>query len=283
MLAREIDQQRASLVRPRDESERRIAALRSAVADAERTLAEMSYLFTAIQDQLSARFEGDRVAFVARKEPVALRELGSRIRADAESGAAKLADRAMEHARTIGHAHIERWRDENAPIAERLYEEASKRFVALGDEFLKRLAASGDEALAGLPDTFDADTHFRTKPKFYFHEHLTLGSPSVGRRLTNLFAGKERRIEAIEREAGDYLRRMFETNSNRASNDFADQVRESRRRLQADLRNHLQGVVAAAERSLARATETIAAGADAVNRELARLDALRAELARVTS
>jgi hypothetical protein len=278
MLGREIDEQRAALLRPQDESQRRIAALRAAVADAEQALAEMAYLFTAVQDQLSTRFEKDRLLFVAREEPVALRELGARIRADAESGAKDLATRAMEHARSIGHAHVEKWRAANAPVAEQLYEEAGQRFVDLANDFLKRVAASGEAALSALPETFEAETRFRTKPKFYFHEHLTIGSPSVAGRLTSLMLGKAKRLASVEHEAGAYLKRLFETNSNRSANDFADQVRESRSRLQADLRKHLQSVVAAADRCLVRATETIAAGADAVDREVARLDHLRAEV-----
>lgn len=278
ILGREIDQRREALLLPRDESQRRVAALRTAVADAEQTLGEMDYLFAAVQDRLSSRFEKDRQTFVAREEPIAHRELGARIRADAETGATDLADRAMEHARTLGHAHVEKWRAANAPVAEQLYEEAGQRFVDLANEFLKRVAASGDDALSALPETFEAETHFRTKPKFYFHEHLTVGSPGVAGRLTSLVQGKAKRIASIEREAGAYLQRLFETNSNRSSNDFADQVRESRRRLQAELRRHLQSVVAAAERSLARATETIAEGTDSVEREVARLDGLRAEV-----
>lgn len=278
MLAREIHQQRVALTQPRDESQRRIASLRATVTDAEQSLTDMSYLFNAVQEQLSARFERDRVAFVAREEPIALRELGARIRADAAAGAPDLAARAMEHARELGHAHVERWRSENAPLAESLYEEAGRRFVDLANDFLKRVAAVGDDALSSLPDTFEADTHFRAKPKFYFHEHLTIGSPSVARRLTGLMVGKAKRVALIEQEAGAYLQRLFETNSNRASNDFADQVRESRRRLQADLRNHVQSVVVLAERCLARANEKIAAGAEAVDKELRRLNDLRDEV-----
>jgi len=283
ILGQEIAQQKSALLRPRDESLARIKALTAAVAQAEQALNDMKYLFTAVQDQLSARFERDRQALVAREQPIALRELGARIRADADSATTDLAERAMEHARVLGHAHVEKWRAENAPVAERLYEEAGQRFVDLANDFLKRVAASGDEALSALPESFEADTHFRTKPKFYFHEHLTVGSPSVGGRLASLVQGKAKRIASVEREAGVYLQRMFETNSNRASNDFADQVRESRRRLEADLHKHLQSVVAAAERSLARATATIAAGAEAVDRELARLERLHAELNGIAS
>ena len=56
ILGREIDQRRDALLLPRDESQRRVAALRAAVADAEQTLGEMDYLFAAVQDRLSTRF-----------------------------------------------------------------------------------------------------------------------------------------------------------------------------------------------------------------------------------
>ncbi len=276
ILGREIDQQRAALLHPRDESQRRIDALRAAVADAERVLGEMAYLFTGVQDPLAARIEKDRESFVAREERTALRDLHARIHDDV--GATDLAARAMDHARTLGHAYVEMWRAENAIVVERLYEEAGQRLVNLANEFLKRVAASGDDARSALPASFEAETGFRTRPKFYFHEHLTIGSPGVADGIICLILGRAKRMASIEREAGAYLQRLFETNSKRSANDFADQVRESGRRLQADLRKHLQNVVAAADRSLERATQTIVSGAAAVDRELTRLDLLRAEV-----
>lgn len=270
-LAHEIQEAIAALRRPREETQARISALTRAVADAERALADMTYLFNAVQDELARRFENDRTGFLREKEPVALADLSSRIRIDAADDVSHLAAKAMEHARTVAREHVMAWRQEHAPIAERLYEEAGRRFVDLANEFLRRVAASGEEGLAALPDTFEADTQFRTKPKFYFHEQLTIGSPSVAGRIAGTLQGRDKRIAAIESEAGEYLRRLLETNSHRSANDFTDQVRESRTRLHTELRKHLRGVIFAAERSLARATQAMDAGTSTVVDELTRL------------
>jgi hypothetical protein len=283
MLRSELDELTRALLRPREESVKRVAQLRVAVTDAENLLRDMSYLFTAVEEQLATRFEKERSAFVAAEQPIAFLELGARIREDAERDVRDLPLAAMEHARTIGLAHVQQWREEHAPIAERLYQDASRRFIDLANQFLAQVAASGDAGFSSLPDTFEPELRFRAKPSFYFHDHLTLAGPHLVGRVVGLFQGKDGRVAAIEREARTYLERLFETNSNRAANDFIEQIRESRRQLQGDLRRHIQRVVDAADRTLERATATVAAGAEAVDREVSRLEMLRAELDTMTT
>jgi predicted GTPase len=269
-LAREIDEQTGALVRPREESERRIDGLRRSVADAERALDEMGYLFTAVQDRLTRSFQATRDAFLARARKEAT---GGLVRA-VDSRPEGSAREAMELALSIARTRVESWRAEVAPEAERTYREAVARFVDLANEFLQRVASAGDPALAALPVAFEPDMGFRTKPEFYFNELLTLADPRVSTRLAALLGSRER----IASDAVEYLERLFETNSSRVANDLIAQVLESRRRLQQDVRETLRSVVARAERALERAEGEQARGTTSVEAAMARLRRARSEL-----
>lgn len=277
-LLREVRERRGALERPRAESTQRIERLRVAVEEAERTLGEMGYLFTAVQDQLAARFEEDRQMFMAIHLNAATKELHDEIDAARKQTTSGLADRAMDLARQIAREHVEGWRTMIAPVAESLFRESGERFVTIATDFLRRVADPADPSLASLPESFHPDTGFRTKPRFYFHEMVTLGGPGAGGRIVSLVRSREARVSAIKAEATGYLLRLFETNSNRTANDFADQVLVSRRRLQAELRDHLQGVVRAAQESLARAEQTFDAGHEAVSAAIEELSMVEQEL-----
>ena len=273
-LVREIDEQVGALERPREESERRIEDLRRSVADAERTLDDMGYLFTAVQERLTRSFQATRDAFLARARKEATDELLRALDSQPDAGARN----AMERAQAIARARVEGWRTEIAPEAEGMYREAVARFVELANDFLMRVASAGNRTLAALPGTFEPDTGFRTKPEFYFNELLTLADPKVATRLAALVGSRER----IVRDAAEYLERLFETNSARVANDFISQVLESRRRLQQDVRDTLRSVVATAERALARAEGEQARGATAVGAAIARLHRARYDLGEAT-
>jgi len=269
-LAREFDEQLGALVRPREESQRRIDALRRSVADAEQTLDEMGYLFTAVQDRLTRSFQATRDAFLAHAPREAILGLSRAIDAEGERSARD----AMALAQSSARDRIERWRTETAPNAEALYREAMTRFVDLANQFLKRVADATDPALAALPASFEPDTGFRKTAEFYFNDLLPLADPKASSRLAAFVGARGK----LARDAADYLEHLLDTNSARVVNDFSLQVLESRRRLQGELRDALRKVVSSAERALARAAEEHSKGAPAVDLSIARLHAVRARL-----
>jgi hypothetical protein len=69
---------------------------------------------------------------------------------------------------------------------------------------------------------------------------------------------------------------LLTLNSTRILNDFGDIVRESGRRLEAEIRGLLKELQSVAQRRLLHAQSTQAEGAEAVRAELERLQALRA-------
>jgi hypothetical protein len=108
-----IQEQHDALVRPQAESARRVETLRQTTADAERTLAEIDYLFNAVQEGLSRKFESEREDFLRNAVPNAKTELDSRIDADVKTK--DLANRAMEAAQVIARQAVIDWRGRMAP------------------------------------------------------------------------------------------------------------------------------------------------------------------------
>lgn len=72
------------------------------------------------------------------------------------------------------------------------------------------------------------------------------------------------------------------TNIARAQNDLIERARQSRQRLETEIRGRISEAHEVAARALARAREAHAAGGDAVRAELDRLDHLRRVVAALT-
>ena len=75
---------------------------------------------------------------------------------------------------------------------------------------------------------------------------------------------------------------LLDINSTRVQNDLIERARQSRQRLEAEIRGRISEAHEVAARALARAREAHAAGADAVRAELDRLDHLRRVVAALT-
>ncbi|MBI4011636.1 MAG: hypothetical protein HY359_04950, partial [Candidatus Rokubacteria bacterium] len=162
--------------------------------------------------------------------------------------------------------------------AEGLYREATARFVELANAFLARLRGSEEPALGRLPGELAPETSFRAKRHFYFTEMLPITGAGAGAWLAAAL-GPRRAARAIARRDGQaYLERLLETNSARVSNDLADRVAESRRRLETEIVSLLRDLSASAERALGLGRERHRSGADAVSAELARLRSFRARV-----
>jgi hypothetical protein len=74
------------------------------------------------------------------------------------------------------------------------------------------------------------------------------------------------------------LDRIVRANASRIQGDFRERLRESRRRMQAEIKTLLCSVSATPERALGRARVRQAAGVAAVEADLARIDRLHLRL-----
>lgn len=278
-LDREVAERRSALVRPREETERRLASLRSSVKDAERLLLDAGPLFGAIEARLSKELERAREMFMGSARAsaeAALTEAVTKL-----PGGKDAQVQVIEAAQCIAREHVESWRARSAPVAERMYGDAVSDLVAAANGVLRRITESGDAALAGLSATLDIDTRFRAAPHFYFTEMLTLSGRSLRTTLLSTFGGEAGRQRALVQRARPYLSRLLETNSWRATNDFIEQIRESRRKLESDIRSLLRGVTSSVERALDEASAARAKGEQGIADALARLDEASAAIRKI--
>ncbi len=274
-MLNELDEQRTALLRPVEESERRIAALRRSVAAAEQAAQDLGYLFLAEQDKLSAAFEQRRKAFLARVMPEARYQLDKAISRLAREGTKSLRKEAPAIAREIARRTLEAWLPEVEPAAETMYSRATDRFVELSNEFFGRLTGSDDAYALNPPRPLESEMGFRVPRRFFFSELFELAPGEALAWISDLARDKEHAITAAQHDAGEYLSKILEHNSTRVLNDLDERVLESRRRLESEIRERLHEVCDSAARALERARARRSAGAEAVSAERARLDDLR--------
>ena len=275
---REIREREAALQRPLEETSRHIEHLRRCAADAERALGDLTHLLTAEEARLAQRFAEAQDAFLGRTLPAAHAELDDALRRLSGRRAARWREGHHLAGKTL-HGFLDTWRMEQQPRAEMLYRDATRRFTELANAFLDRVAGEAQLGAADLPAVLGADEGgFRAPSRLFTTELMYQTSRSPLRWLVDVFRSNRSFGTALARHAHEYLENLFVTNASRVTNDLKEQVLESRRRLERDLREVLREVYAVAERALQYAQARRARGVDATRAELAHLAALRAAI-----
>ena len=275
----DLASRREALVTPLEQSERRLEQLQRAAGAASETMRELSARFGVEQAELSATFRGVRGTFLADALPFARQRLAAALFQERATNGRTSRARAMEIAFEVASEIVRAWQNEVEPRAETMYQRAMARFVQLANEFVARLGASaaGFENVDEVPEEFG----FRTRGEFFFTSMITLTSAGPVEWLLDRLVPAAWRQGAIDRSAALYLERLITTNSARVANDLSERVLESRRRLEDDIRGRLRALVENAERAIVNARAQLDAGEDAVRAELARIDALKTEVASV--
>ncbi len=266
-----LDERHDALVRPLTESEGRIAALAESVAAAERSMADLGFLLNGEVERLARRFAGHRDAFLARAAGEAREELRKEVDALAADSGDALRDRASSAAVALARRRLDAWLADAVPAAEALYRAAAERFVELGNEFLRRFLASGEIGPEALPAGLGHEAGFRAKSSLFYTELLAVARQPAWSWLADRVRSRAALRRAVERDAVAYLEQLLSTNSARVQNDLIDRVRESRRRLEAEIRARLSEAVRSATSALAQARARRAEGDAGVAAELNRL------------
>jgi predicted GTPase len=281
-LIAEIDEQRDALVRPVAESEKRIGSLSGSVAEAERSMADLGYLLMAEVDRLTKKFGEGREKFLSAALESAERELIRQIDAGAaETSLRPLRARVREAAAAIARRHLDAWLATEQPAAEALYRGAAERFLALGNEFLRRFVEHAELGPEMFPAELGPEAGFRAKSRLFYTELLAVAQPSTFSWVLDRFRTPGALRRAVGRDAAAYLERLLSSNSARIQNDLIERVRESRRRLEAEIRSRLSEAVQSAVSALERAKARHAEGEASVAAELGRLDGLRRSAQRI--
>ncbi len=272
-LLRELDEQRAALVQPLEQTERRLAALHRTITEADCALRELAARMRVEQVALAERFAALRRQFLSEQGTEARAELERIARAEPRLPGSSCRARVIELAHEVASRRVATWVREIEPQAEALYGDAVARFVVLANDFVVRLGPA-DSAGSLAPDPFVVERGFSQDARFFFTSLLTVAAPGFWAWALDRVTPRGALLRSSVRQACGYLDRLMTTNSARMANDLTARVEESQRRLTAEIRARISYLVESAERALARARVLHASGEEAVKSELVKIDGL---------
>ena len=274
-----ITEEREALERPIEESERRIAVMRETIAEAERSMREVEFLWMAEQRHLSDVFVDRHKEFLNSVWPLAEEEFQRAVRSTPRTMGPSYRRAVMREAQEIAQRHVMPWLKTEQEEGEREYRRVASRFVQMANDFLRRLADAGIRELARMPHALDPETGFRTRSEFLFRDMIEVAQPASPLRwLADLVLGLVGARGVIQRDGREFLGRLLEVNCSRVQNDILNRVQESRGRLEVEIRKLLHEISRVAVEALTHAREARAAGAAAVEAAIARLDRLEQEI-----
>ena len=268
-----IKEEREMLVRPLEESVQRIARLHKTLEQAEQTMRDLETLLAAEQHRLSEIFVQRRDLFVKRAQADAPKALQDRLRFSAHKRNGPAYRREVNHlAQDAARAYLTPWFEEEARYAEEAFGKTSRRFVELGNDFVRRLRETEIPGLEELPDQLGSDRGLHARSHFHFHVIERVAAPASPFLFTSdLVRGALGLRKGILRDAREFLLELLEVNSSRVQSDVDDRVRESRKKLEAEIKAVLRDASVTADRALARARAAQSAGRLAVEAALTRL------------
>jgi hypothetical protein len=250
---------------------------------AERSLNDLSFLFSGEQQRLSKALGDRREGFLKLTRATAHRELSLALTSLPRSCGPRYRRSAMQVAQDVARRHTMPWLESEEQNAEKAYCQITKRFTDLANDFLARARNLSSADMAYLPKELEAEQDFRTRSEFRFNAFISLAMPaSPLRYVADLILGIVWAHSVIAANAHEFLDLLLETNSERVRNDLENRVTESRRRRESEIRAMLRELSAVAERALARARTAHAAGTAAVELSLKRLTDIEAELVRLS-
>jgi hypothetical protein len=256
-----IEVERSVLLRPVEDSERRIEALGRTIGEAEDSLGELAHRLAREQQRLARELADRRDVFLRAALPDARAELAAALRELDQRWGPAFRREAMDAAQEIAKRHVLPWLAMEQTHAEEAYRRTTLRFVELANDFLDRLAALDDPELEALPHALDPERGLRTKSGFYFHDLLRIAHPASPLRYgLDVLLGALGASAHIRRDADRFLVQLLTMNAARVQGDLDQRMSESRRQLEADIRIALGSVRTTAERALARARIAHAAG-----------------------
>ena len=274
-----IGEEREALRRPIEESERRIATMKITIAEAERSMRELKFLFMAEQQHISDMFVDRHKAFLARVMPVAKQELEEAITSLPYALGPRYRRRLMKQAQEIAKRTVIPWLKPEQEEAERQYRRVSPRFVEIGNNFLKKLSEGGVPELARMPHALDPEAGFRVRSAFTFADFIQLAQPvSPLRWLADVVLSCVGALFLIQNEAREFVARLLEVNSTRVQSDILNRIQESHLYLEVEIRKLLHEVSRVAEQALRNARRVQLEGASAVKAAQERIAVLERQV-----
>jgi Dynamin family len=274
-----VSEEREALERPLEESERRIAAMKATIAQAERSLRELGFLLMGDQQRLSDMFVARHKNFLRSALPEAVREFQSAVPSVSRRMGPAYRRDLMSKAQEIAKKHVLPWLLTEHQAAEQEYLEVTRRFVEMGNDFLRKLAAAGITELSRMPHALEPEMGFRIASRFSFLDLAEVAQPASPLRwMADLLLGLAGARKVIEREAAEFVEHLLEVNSTRVQSDILNRVQESRGKLEVEIRRLIHEVSRIAEQALTNARLAQASGAPAVESAHSRLARLEEQI-----
>jgi hypothetical protein len=104
-----VSEEREALQRPLEESERRIATMKQTIAEAERSMRDLGYLFMGEQQSISDLFLDRRKAFLAKVSLAAEQEFEGALDSEPHTVGPTYRRRLMHKAQEIARRHVMPW------------------------------------------------------------------------------------------------------------------------------------------------------------------------------
>jgi len=275
----ELAAQRAALLRPVSESERRLKVLRDTLSDAAREAVALTHLITDDEQRVSREFTARGEAFVDASLAEATSELREVIAGYAGRRGVRMRQAVREAARHIAWARFDPWSAIECEAADRAYGAIAARFIAHANTFMRRVAAADAEAFGRLTREFALPMPRRAEGRSGFPPLDPLVYDSGWQSAMDWFRSRAALRQSLEGQMTPYLKGLLSMNSTHVARDLHERVTEGRHHLEAEIQRTLHDVYVASERGVATARRLHAEGQDAVRAELTRLDRLQDELA----
>jgi len=274
-----ISEDREALLRPIEESERRIELMKETISEAERSMHELDYLFMAEQHRISDLFGDRHKQFFGPAWTESETQFNKDLQSVALGFGPSYRRRVMHLAQEISRRKVMPWLKPEQEEGEHQYRAVALRFVEMGNSFLRKLAGAGLSELTRMPHALDPEKGFRVRSTFIFEDFIgTAQPPSPLRWLADIFLPLVGARNVITNEGREFLRHLLEINSARIQNDVLNRIQDSRGRLEAEIRRLLHEISRIAEQALDRARRVKEEGAPAVESAIERLSRLERDV-----
>jgi GTP-binding protein EngB required for normal cell division len=274
-----ISEDRDALLRPVEESERRIELMKETINEAERSMRELDYLFMAELHRISDLFGERHKRFFGFAWSESEAEFNNDLLSVPLGFGPHYRRRVMRLAQQIARRRVMPWLKPEQEEGERQYRAVATRFVEMGNNFLEKLARAGLSELTRMPHALDPEKGFRVRSRFTFEDFIgTAQPPSPLRWLADVFLPLVGARKVITNEAREFLQYLLEINSARVQNDVLNRIQESRDRLEVEIRKLLHEISRIAVQALDRARKVKEEGTPAVQSAIERLNGLERDV-----
>jgi predicted GTPase len=274
-----VSEDRDALLRPIEESERRIELMKETINEAERSMHELNFLFMAEQHRISDLFGHRHKQFFGSAWIESEAEFSNDLLSVPLGFGPHYRRRVMHLAQEISRRRVMPWLKPEQEEGERQYRAVALRFVEMGNHFLKKLVDAGLSELTRMPHALDPEKGLRVRSRFYFEDFIgTAQPPSPLRWLADVFLPLMGGRKLITNDSREFLHHLLEVNSSRVQNDVLNRIQESRDRLEVEIRKLLHEISRIAEQALHRARKVKEEGSPAVLSAVERLNRLERDV-----